>query len=59
MSAIVTLPLAFNGAALNLKGCGEFAAENRPSGWNVWLTFAISQMASTSTVTPTRRVVTK
>jgi hypothetical protein len=44
---------------LNLKGYGEFAAENRPSGWNVWLTFAVSPMAPTSTVTPTRRVVTK
>lgn len=27
---------------LNLKGYKEFAAENRPEGWNVWLTFAIS-----------------
>ncbi len=38
---------------LNLKGYGEFAAENRPSGWNTWLTFSISPMAPTSTVTPT------
>lgn len=44
---------------LNLKGYGEFEAANRPSGWNVWLTFAISPMAPTSTVTPTRRIVTK
>ncbi|MGY4231036.1 hypothetical protein ACVMIH_008397 [Bradyrhizobium sp. USDA 4503] len=44
---------------LNLKGYGEFAAENRPAGWNTWLTFSISPMAPTSTVTPTRRVVTK
>jgi hypothetical protein len=29
---------------LNLKGYGEFAAENRPSGWNLWLTFALSPM---------------
>ncbi|MBB3933709.1 hypothetical protein GGR25_004787 [Kaistia hirudinis] len=27
---------------LNLKGYGEFAAVNRPSGWNAWLTFSIS-----------------
>jgi len=26
----------------NLKGYKEFAAENRPDGWNLWLTFAIS-----------------
>jgi len=44
---------------LNLKGYGEFDAANRPSGWNTWLTFSISPMAPTSTVTPTRRIVTK
>jgi hypothetical protein len=44
---------------LNLKGYGEFEATNRPSGWNTWLTFSISPMAPTSTVTPTRRMVTK
>jgi len=44
---------------LNLKGYGEFAADNRPSGWNTWLTFSISPMAPTSTVTPTHRMVTK
>ena len=27
---------------LNLKGYKEFGAENRPEGWNVWLTLAIS-----------------
>jgi len=44
---------------LNLKGYGEFDAANRASGWNTWVTFSISPMAPTSTVTPTRRVVTK
>jgi hypothetical protein len=44
---------------LNLKGYGEFAAENRPAGWNTWLTFSISPMAPTSTVAPTRRIATK
>ena len=44
---------------LNLKAYGEFAAENRPAGWNTWLTFSISPMAPASTVTPTRRTVTK
>lgn len=28
---------------LNLKGYGEFDAANRPSGWNTWLTFSISE----------------
>jgi hypothetical protein len=27
---------------LNFKGYGEFAADNRPEGWNAWVTFAIS-----------------
>ncbi|MDF0578810.1 SphA family protein [Bradyrhizobium yuanmingense] len=44
---------------LNLKGYGEFAAENRPAGWNTWLTFSISPMAPSSPVAPARRIVTK
>src|ERR1700704_974911 len=43
---------------LNLKGYGEFDAANRPSGWNVWLTFAISPTAPIA-ATPTRHLVTK
>ncbi len=27
---------------LNFKGYGEFAAADRPSGWNAWVTFSIS-----------------
>jgi hypothetical protein len=27
---------------LNLKAYWEFAAQNRPDGWNMWLTFAVS-----------------
>jgi hypothetical protein len=30
---------------VNLRGYGEFGARNRPEGWNVWLTFAISPSA--------------
>ena len=30
---------------LNLKGYWEFAAQNRPEGWNTWVTFAISPAA--------------
>jgi hypothetical protein len=44
---------------LNLKGYGEFDAANRPSSWNTWLTFAISEAPPASTVTPTRHLVTK
>jgi hypothetical protein len=31
---------------LNLKGYWEFAAVNRPEGWNTWLTFSISPAAA-------------
>jgi hypothetical protein len=32
---------------LNLKAYGEFANENRPAGWNLWLTFNLSPAAAT------------
>jgi hypothetical protein len=43
---------------LGLKAYGEFDAANRPSGWNTWLTFAISPAAPTA-VTPTKHLLTK
>ena len=44
---------------LNVKGYGEFDAANRPSGWNTWLTFSISEAPPASTVTPTKHMITK
>jgi hypothetical protein len=32
---------------INLKAYGEFANENRPAGWNLWLTFNLSPAAAT------------
>lgn len=52
-------PIGANQAFLGLKGYGEFDAASRPSGWNTWLTFSISEAAPASTVTPTRHMVTK
>ncbi|WP_249167619.1 SphA family protein [Bradyrhizobium elkanii] len=43
---------------LNLKGYGEFANENRPAGWNVWLTFNLQPTAPTPP-TSTRPRITK
>jgi hypothetical protein len=43
---------------LGVKGYGEFDAANRPSGWNTWLTFSISE-AAPKAVTPTKHVVRK
>ena len=37
---------------INLKGYKEFAAENRPDGWNLWLTFAISPAAKQAAAKP-------
>ena len=34
---------------INVKGYREFAAEHRASGWNAWLTFAISPSPPTET----------
>ena len=41
---------------LNFKAYKEFAAENRPDGWNAWVTFVISPAAPTTSVQPTRMV---
>jgi hypothetical protein len=38
-------PLGDMQGYINLKGYWEFAAQNRASGWNTWLTFAISPKA--------------
>jgi hypothetical protein len=43
---------------LNLKGYKEFAAENRPDGWNTWVTFVISPAQQTASAPP-RRMITK
>ena len=36
------LPVENMQGYLNLKGYYEFDAQNRPSGWNTWVTLAIS-----------------
>jgi hypothetical protein len=49
-------PVGDHQGYLNLKGYKEFGAENRPEGWNVWLTFAISPAAPTPASPPTRMI---
>src|SRR5262245_2817164 len=43
---------------LNIKGYKEFAAQNRPDGWNTWVTFVLSPAEQTATVPP-RRMIAK
>ncbi|MFZ0066393.1 MAG: transporter [Pseudolabrys sp.] len=44
---------------LNVKAYKEFAAENRPDGWNAWLTFAITPAAPGEAPPSARRMITK
>ena len=43
---------------LNIKGYKEFAAQNRPDGWNAGVTFVISPTEQTPTTSP-RRMTTR
>jgi hypothetical protein len=43
---------------LNLKSYWEFANQNRPAGWNTWVTFVISPAEQTPSTAP-RRMITK
>jgi hypothetical protein len=36
-------PVGKSQGSLSLKGYGDFAAQNRASGWSMWLSFSISQ----------------
>lgn len=42
-------PVADMQGYVNIKAYKEFAAHNRPEGWNAWLTFAISPAAPETT----------
>jgi hypothetical protein len=42
------VPISGMQGFLGLKGCREFAAQNRAPGWNIWVTFAISPAPPTS-----------
>ena len=54
---IIPLTTATQGY-LNIKGYKEFAAQNRPDGWNTWVTFVISPAEQTASAPP-RRMMTK
>jgi hypothetical protein len=43
---------------VNVKAYKEFAAANRPEGWNVWLTYTLSP-AAPAPPPPAQRVYAK
>jgi hypothetical protein len=45
-------PVAGMQGYVNLKGYGEFDNDNRPDGWNIWLTFVLSPAPSTAPSSP-------
>jgi hypothetical protein len=49
------IPMGHLQGYLNIKGYKEFEAEHRASGWNAWLTFAISP-AAVPPSSPRRRI---
>jgi hypothetical protein len=49
-------PIAGKQGFLGLKSYFEFAAQNRPEGWNTWLTFAISDAPPTASAAPSTLV---
>jgi hypothetical protein len=49
-------PVAGKQGFLGLKSYFEFAAQNRPEGWNTWLTFAISDAPPTPSAAPSTLV---
>jgi len=56
------IPLGAMQAYINLKGYGEFNAQNRPHGWNTWLTVQLGPAPPSSEPPPpsaTRRMYTK
>ena len=52
-----TFPVGDMQGYINLKGYKEFAAENRPDGWNTWVTFTISPAAPTPSASPPLRAL--
>jgi hypothetical protein len=52
------IPMGDMQGYLSVKAYKEFAAENRPEGWNAWVTFVISPAAPTPPP-PRRHLVTK
>ena len=56
-----TIPMGELEGNVNVRAYKEFAAANRPEGWNLWLTYTLSPAEATTarSAPPTRRVSAK
>jgi hypothetical protein len=56
-----TIPMGELDGNVSVRAYREFAAANRPEGWNLWLTYALSPAdpASARSSPPTRRIYAK
>jgi hypothetical protein len=56
-----TVPMGDIEATVNVKAYKEFAAANRPEGWNLWLTYALSpaEPKAARATAPSRRMSAK
>jgi len=55
----LSFPVGMLSGSLTLKGYREFDAENRPYGWNTWLTFTLSPSPPASPAGPSKPLYTK
>ena len=57
----VIIPMGARDANVNVKAYKEFAGANRPEGWNLWVTYALSPAdpAAARTTAPPRRMYAK
>ena len=53
------VPMGDHQGYINVKGYKEFGGQNRPDGWNVWLTFVITPAAAPPPVAAPRPKITK
>jgi hypothetical protein len=54
-----TIPMGALDANVSLKAYKEFAAANRPEGWNLWLAYTLAPAEPARSTAPPRRMYTK
>ena len=54
-----TIPMGALDGSVNLKAYKEFAAANRPEGWNLWLAYTLAPAEPARSTAPPRRMYAK